>query len=138
MGIAAFVEQSKEIFEGDDWIALARLSAAAGTILIQSDIDSCEVYVYDKRDPQTLLYAAGLTVSGIIFNSLQTDGFWDKDSVGYNFRHRLTAAALAADGATFEGGHTYRVEYVFQTTMEGQVTAAYDVPVLELYSQSAA
>lgn len=137
MGIAAFVEPSKTIFERDDWIALARLSAAAGTVLIQSDFDSLEVYLYDKKDTQTLLYAAGITISGVIFNSLQNDGYWDKDDVGYNFRHRLTAAALLADGVTLEGGHTYRVEYVFQTTMEGQVTAAYDVPVLELYSQSA-
>lgn len=137
MGIAAFVEQSKEIFERDDWVALARLSAAAGTVFIQSDFDSLEVYLYDKTDVQTLLYAAGITISGVIFNSLQLDGYWDKDRTGYNFRHRLTADDLLADGVRLVGGHTYRVEYVFQTTMEGQVTAAYDVKVLELYSQSA-
>jgi hypothetical protein len=40
MGGAAFVEQSKEIFEDDDWYALARLTAPNGTVLIQSDFSS--------------------------------------------------------------------------------------------------
>jgi len=49
-----------------------------------------------------------------VFDTLQTDGRWDKDSTGYNFRNTVAGALLAL------AEHTYRVEYKF-TGSGGQV-----------------
>jgi hypothetical protein len=138
MGGAAFVEQSKEIFEDDDWTALARLTAPNGTVLIQSDFSSGMLYVYDYRDPQTLRYSVALTVASVIFNSLQQDGYWDKDSQGYNFRFTLPFSDLETAGAEWEGGHDYRAEFVFQSATWGKVQAYYRIPVRESFTHAAA
>lgn len=138
MGAAAFIEKSKAIFEGDDWTALARLTADDGTVLIQSDFTDGDLFLYDKRDPATQLYTVALTISAVVFNSLQQDGRWDKDRLGYNFRHKLTAAALVSSSVFWEGGHEYRAEYILNSATHGEVKACYDIPVIETYTNAAA
>ena len=69
----------------------------------------------------------------VMWNTTTTarnDGFWDGPAPGYNFLYFIDAAALAASvpPVVMQGGHLYRVEYVFNTTW-GAITLIHDVTV---------
>ena len=97
-------------------IFLARVLGAAGTAINQASISSITVKVFDLdvTDPDTSVYNATLTVSAVVFDTLQTDAIWTEDSVGYNFKHAMSASAFPT------GDHNYRIEYKF-TPASGEI-----------------
>jgi len=87
--------------------------AGEGNCAKQADLSSITLKVFDiSIDPPTEILSATLTISSVIFDSLQTDATWVPvvDSTGYNFRYIVPTTAFPT------GDHKYRVEVKFTTT----------------------
>ena len=106
------------VFKNGSATLLARVVGADGTPVTQADIASAEygVYLLEHDDPDAAAVVSGhdgvsLDVSSLIFDSLQTDGVWDVDQTGYNFKQVLD---VSANQAFTVAGRTYRI--VFELT----------------------
>ena len=104
-------------------ILLARVVGSDAQPIVQADVASAEYSLYrldhqdaDSRQAVTGHDGVSLTVSEVIFNSLQTDSLWTVDSTGYNFRHVLDVSANQA----FANVGSYLVEFQL-TPGTGQV-----------------
>ena len=90
-------------FKNDSVTLLARVVGGNGQNIVQADVSSAKytVYLLDDRDADARTAITGhsdvaLTVSELIFNTLQTDAPWTADDTGYNFRHVLDVSANQA------------------------------------------
>lgn len=107
----------KDWDEGHDpGMTLGRLVGADGSILTAAT--SWSLKVFDLSAGPTVDITTGQpgTFSGVVFttnphlfSSLQLDGFWAEDSIGYNFRHYVKASDF--NSPALKGGHSYRFEY---------------------------
>lgn len=112
-------------FKNGSAVMLARIVDAAGANVQQAGIAAIEYSVFelDPCRPDNLTVVAGhsgaaLTVANVIFNSLQTDGLWTIDEVGYNFRHEVNISSAEAFP---KAGAQYQVRYELTPT-SGQKT----------------
>lgn len=129
-----------KVREGESWNIVARLVWPDGNYLDQSTTGSdgivdvtLRVYDVDSATPGTSIYSpANLTVSAVLYATLQVDGYWTTDNTGYNFRHLIAYTAFERDG-----GHRYRVEYTFNphaSNVYGPRVAVFEVEVEEAFS----
>lgn len=128
MSAPTYILQST-VFEDSGLYLMARVKGNAGTNITQGTIASIALKVYDRTADNEEVYSAALTVSAVVFNTLQTgalDPRWTKDIHGYNFGAAVPASAFAT------GGHTYRVEVVFTPSSGDQFALVADVHALEL------
>lgn len=82
---------------------------------------SYSVFLLDDADPDARQPVAGhnqvaLAVADVVFDALQHDALWTRDTVGYNFRHTLDVSAAPAFAVA---GRRYLVEYRLDPT-DGQ------------------
>ncbi|MBU4273199.1 MAG: hypothetical protein KKA28_15170 [Planctomycetes bacterium] len=103
---------------------LARVVGDDADPVTIADINSIEytVYLLNDQNPDNRTAVEGhtevtLTVSDVLFNSLQTDSLWTVDATGYNFRHVLDVSEHQAFAVA---GRRYLVEYQL-TPAVGQV-----------------
>src|SRR5437764_544104 len=90
------------VVAGNTNVLMARLKITDGVYLIQSDVESISVYVYEI----TLTGRVAVDLDGVesdgdpvdspdaadvIFDDLQTDDRWGRDSVGYNMAYEFAA-----------------------------------------------
>lgn len=120
LGIMAQQILTIDVNDGEGWLAIDRLAWPDGTLFTESvsgsyGIDDVSLAVYDEdgADPTTAIYTASpnlavATPGGVLYDALQTDGYWTLDSTGYNFRHWILPTLFVR-----EGGHVYRAEYTF-------------------------
>ncbi len=113
--------------EGSGALFLARVSIWDGSNAQQADVTSIAYALYDldSTTPETAVGSGALTVSAVVFDTLQTDAVWTKDSTGYNFKHAIPAADLA------NGGHRYRVVYTWVPASGENFTVVGEIDVLE-------
>jgi hypothetical protein len=104
-----------KVFRHGSAVCMARIVNAAGQVLTRASVASLEYTVYELSadDPSGLVPVTGhngvaLTVSTVVFDSLQNDGGWTVDAVGYNFRHELN---VATNEAFASAGKVYQVRY---------------------------
>jgi hypothetical protein len=110
-----------EVFEGCNPVVVARIPTADGTNLVRDDLNGSSgqeieysIYDLDGDTPGTAIHTGTLNKTAVIFDTLQTDGYWDsEDEFGYNFRHMVTSSQLAGDG------HRSRIEYGASTSSFG-------------------
>lgn len=96
---------------------MARVTGNSGSVITQASISTISYGVWDmSTSPPTVVVAAGtsLVVSAVVFDTLQTDARWTRDSTGYCFAVAMPAASFP------DGGRTYRVE-VKMTPASGAV-----------------
>lgn len=112
------------VFKNDSVILMARVLGEDAAAVTQVDIASAlyTLSLLDDDDPDVATVVSGhedvdVTVSGLIFDSLQTDALWSVDTTGYNFKHVLDVSANQAFG---EAGRRYRVRFEL-TPVSGQV-----------------
>lgn len=113
------------IYEDAGASLMARVVGTNGSNIVQADISSisCAVFVNG-----TSVATPSITVSTVVFNTLQTDARWTLDTTGYNFRHDA-AASVFSTGAT-----AYRVEYKF-TPASGEVFfVVFELTTLNVYT----
>jgi len=127
------------IFQGEDLEPLDRIAGRDGARLSEADVADIDVYAYELNT-NTLLYSAtgldpgaGVDPDTRVFDTLQTDGRWKVDNVGYNFRHLIPYASVSAG---FEGGKGVRVEVVFHTTAWVRLFTVHEYKVQSLRSQA--
>lgn len=74
----------------------------------QADYSAIEWRVLNADDSTQYNAGGSLTVSSVVFDTMQTDGRWVEDDTGYNFRHTIAQTVLTAQGG-------YVIEYTFTT-----------------------
>lgn len=109
-----------EVPEGTDITVRSMVTSEDGVPLFASDVDSITLNLFDltSADKATQVHQEELEVSEVMEASqLRLDGGWRVNTDGYTFKHRLVG-----NQAMFEGGRTYRAEYIFRTTLQGTVS----------------
>lgn len=84
---------------------------ADGSAAQQADIDSVEYAVINDETKEVIQSLASLTVSDVVFDSLQLDRMWNVDVTGYNLRHDVPQTLLTNPNVR------YRIEY--KVTLDG-------------------
>lgn len=104
------------VYEDSGAYLMARVIGNAGTMITQASLSALTYKVFDLNSdaPFTPTQSGSLTVSAVVFDTLQTDARWSADSTGYNFGHVIPAAWLT------DGGHVFKIEYRF-TPVSGEV-----------------
>jgi len=104
---------------------LARIVDSDGDDVQQADVTAVKYSVFeiDPCRPDNLTVVAGhdnvsLSVSQVIYDTLQTGGLWTVDSTGYNFRHEINVSSAEAFP---KAGAQYQVRYEL-TPAAGQRT----------------
>lgn len=121
-----------EAFEDSAPFLMARVTNAGGTNFTQSLTSSIAYTVYNETDAVIVVTSTALTVSDVIFDTLQTDARWTVDSTGYNFGWALPIASipdglkkylvdiiitpLTGAGATVDSQQVVPVVFVISTT----------------------
>lgn len=78
---------------------------ADGANVTQSDVSSIQYAVINDGTKEVITSLASLTVSSVVFDTLQTDDRWTEDNTGYNFRHDVDQSVLTNPDIS------YRFEY---------------------------
>ena len=97
------------INEGSSFTVLARVHADGAEVL-QENVAAIHYAVFNKASGEVILESTALTVNQVIFDTLQTDGRWNKDTTGYNFRHNINQSLLLNPEIE------YAIEYKFTLT----------------------
>lgn len=115
---------------GSTPVLMARLEARDGdesVLILQADVSAIVYSVRDLDDVEALTglpdetAGGSLTVSAVIFDTIQTGDVWDVDGVGYNFLHTLAAADIDQDE------HRFLVEYSIKLTDGSIATWTYEI-----------
>ena len=104
---------------------MARIVNTAGQNVQQAGVSAIKYSVYelDPCRPDNLTVVTGhdnvtLTISSVIYDTLQTGGLWTVDSTGFNFSHEIN---VSSDEAFPKAGAQYQVRYELTPTT-GQKT----------------
>lgn len=99
-------------YEDQGVVVLGRVRDWEADLLVQADFGSITLKLFDESSstPNTAIYSATLTVSSVIYNTLQTGGGWTVDSTGWNFRTSIAGQYFA------DPCHQYRCEVLFAPT----------------------
>ena len=122
--------QTIRILQGTAPFVLARILAPDdGDRILQADLSAIvwSLFELDGELSVAIVDGATLTIADVIFDTLQTDSRWTKDSTGYNFKHQIPSANLAT------GGHTFRAEYKFTAGGESFRHAA-EIVIVDMIS----
>lgn len=105
------------ILEGADVWLPAQLRGPDGELLEEADVTAWHLRIFQQGgDDAPVWEDPDNGTAGVWFDPPVVDGFWRKDSTGYNFRARL----LWSDWQG-EGGSTYLVELDFETAAWGTI-----------------
>lgn len=116
---------SSTAFEDSGHSVMARVTGNAATDIVQADITSIAYTVHDLKTGEKTVTGT-LTVSTVIFDTLQTDARWTEDITGYNFRYDIPASELP------NGGREYKFEIVFNPASGENFTIVRIVDVINL------
>jgi hypothetical protein len=92
------------VMEDSIFANMARVHAD-GANLTQSDVSAIEYQIFYVDSDTAHTTATSLTVSSVIYDTLQTDARWDEDATGYNFRHDV------GHGVLVDPSRLYKFEY---------------------------
>ena len=90
-----------KVNEDSSFAIMSRVSVA-GELWTQAVVASISFKIWNSSNVE--IASVPLTISAVVFDTLQVDGRWKVDSTGYNFRHDLDHTVLTDAG-------TYRIEY---------------------------
>ncbi len=101
-----------------------------GNNATQAVLSSITWKAWDEKDTATAYASGTLTVSSVVYDTLQTDGRWSADATGYNFRHDITQATFTDPGrylieytVTMTGGNSFIAGPV-EINVQGRLTDA--------------
>lgn len=107
---------------------MARILGEDAEPIVQSDVSSIALKVYDQENAIAAITEVTPVVSSVIFNSLQTDARWTSDATGYNFRYHALPATVP------NGGKIYRMEFVLTMADTSKIPIVFEVPTVPLFS----
>lgn len=94
---------------------IGRVEGLDGDAIVQADLASIALKVFNNSTKEQIGVTTALTVSDVIFDTLQTDYGWSADSEGYNFRYTMAATFFPT------GGQVVLVEVIGTATSGGAV-----------------
>ena len=106
---------------------MARIQGTDASNITQATTSSIRFAVF-KNASTTATYTATLTVADVVYDSLQTDARWSKDSTGFNFAYAVIASVFDA------GDATYRLEFKFTPTTGSQYWVIYAIDTVEVFT----
>lgn len=111
------------VWEDSGAALMARVVGNDAAAITQATVTSIErkTYDLDSATPTTATDETTLTVSTVVFDTLQTDARWTEDSTGYNLRDDVDDTIFAT------GGHRYRVEYVVEPSSGAKFHVVFEV-----------
>lgn len=118
-----------EAFEAGTKYPTARVVDRDGNVIVQGNLSGAilqRVYDLGSADPATAVLSNTVAVASTVFNTLQS---WDIDDIGFNFQ-----ASITSNDVAWEGGHTFRISYLFPHTSQGYIPVVYDLKVKALLS----
>ena len=115
------------IYEDTGITCMSRILGDDAAAITQATTSAITVAVF-KNTSTTATYTASLTVADVVFDSLQTDSRWSKDSSGYNFRTALPALVFDT------GDATYTVEFKFTPTSGSQYFVIFEIDTVEVFT----
>lgn len=118
----------KGIVNEDSTFSLMARFEVNGSIGVQADCSSITIKAWEATDFGATVLGATLTVSDVVYDTLQTDGRWDTDNTGYNFRYDV------ADTVCTVAGSRYRFEAVITTSGGKLPPLVWEVNCLETRS----
>ena len=97
------------VFQNGGATYLARVLGNAGTAITQASLSSisCGVYDEDGATPGTAIITPTVTIASAVYDTLQTDSIWTKDTTGYNFKFSIPATGFPI------ADHRHRIEFKF-------------------------
>ena len=111
---------------------LARIVNASGSYITQASLTAIKYMVRDI-DGESSGTLTTLTVSAVVFDTLQTGGAWDADSVGYNFATTIPASAFAwtptLDERDNQATRHFQVDVRFTPTSGEQWVVPFDLTI---------
>ena len=113
-----------EVSEFEDVVHVARFYKPDGTLYVFGDFASAGssalvTSILDDEETSVHSSTGAVSVSDPVY-ALVNDGYWTKDSVGYNFRNTISMSALSG-GSRFQGGRTYKTVYKLVSDSNGTV-----------------
>lgn len=113
------------VWEDQSVVLMARVYNTAGDLIQQSGLSSIAYEVWNMHTPPVPVSTASgtLTISSVVYNTLQTDAEWTKDSTGFNFRGTIPASCFTTPD------RTYRIEIEFTPTSGDPFFAVYEIYV---------
>jgi hypothetical protein len=104
---------------------MARVYGNAATAITQASLSTIVLHVYNKADIGTPVAAnVSVEIASTVFDTLQTDARWTKDSTGYNFRYDCPAAYLPSPGR-------YIYEFLFTPTSGAMFMVVFEGEILD-------
>lgn len=88
------------VYEDSTFALMARFEVD-GSNATQSDCSSITMKAWDTNDLTTTVLSTSLTVSSVVFDTLQTDGRWSVDTTGYNFRYDVADTVCTTAGSRY-------------------------------------
>ena len=80
-----------------------------GAAILQADLTSIAYQIFYTDSATAHTTSTALTVSAVIFDTLQTNARWSTDTTGYNFKHDIAHTVIV------DPDRKYRLEYLFTT-----------------------
>lgn len=128
MSCTCITADPTDVPKGSTPTLLARIEAMSGSAsspVVQADVSEIAYSVRDIDDVSTGSFretvGGTLTVSSVIFNTLQTGDAWTEDDIGYNFAHQLATTAVDQDD------HRFLAQYSILLT-DGSI-ATFEFPI---------
>jgi cystathionine beta-lyase/cystathionine gamma-synthase len=115
-----------EVWEDSGFSIMGRVLGPDATNVTQAGVTSIAFSVYDKANLAVALSTGTMTVSTVIFDTLQTDARWTVDSTGYNFRYDAPNTLLP------RGSATYRLEVAFTPASGSPFHTVYEATTKDL------
>jgi hypothetical protein len=91
------------VFKNGSAVLMARVVGSDGGYLAQADCSAIEytIWLLNDHDPNEEVAVEGhdaveLAVAGVVYDTLQTADPWDKDTIGYNFKHEIDISEYQA------------------------------------------
>ena len=125
------IVRAGSVWQGSDVKFLERVVNDSGDALTSADVTKWSLRVFernDDRDGKKLVTDASPT--GYVEDSLLTTEGWTKDTVGWNFKYRLSYDDFKAIG-----GRTYRFEFRFVTASYGDIYVVYRINYIPMGSR---
>jgi hypothetical protein len=104
-------------FEGEDpgW-TLAQVVNKLGVALVETDVQTITLNVYDTEDNSIVFGPTTILPGGVVLNAWTYAGtIWTEDDIGCNFADYKTNAVIFASTEA-QGGKQYRAEYALTLT----------------------
>lgn len=113
---------SAEIDEHEHVTLLDRVRLNDGQYVTQATVSSARIAVVGREGVE---HEERLSVSDVVFDTLQTDAYWQADRLGYNVRYTLDSENVMV------GGRQYMVIITLETTF-GPKYSKYRVKVRDI------